>query len=249
MIIEDYKEFQARLTKVVQPFILSSIETDRQAFREVIRSTLENLEENRDLPAFTRRDEVFARRLFLEFDEFVTSLLCMKDIEVYIKRFPYRDTGVSSLRYLKYHIESHLNEIYLFQERVEAFLDFTQKRYRKSPIAAEMNSTAQTILATIKISLQNVVLVRGTHVHSRRFTDDDFDRLKFLENMKASEAETFASLYEFEYKKARKKWAKIIQANNLAMEQLLNAICKELYAVLFDEKDQIIFPDTRQGNF
>ena len=38
---------------------------------------------------------------------------------------------------------------------------------------------------------------------------------------------------------------KIIQENNLAVEQLLDAICKELYAVLFDEKDQIIFPDTR----
>jgi hypothetical protein len=67
MTIEDYKEFQAKLTNVVQPFILFSIETDRQAFRKVIRSTLENLEENRYLPEFTRRDEVFASRLFLEF--------------------------------------------------------------------------------------------------------------------------------------------------------------------------------------
>ena len=63
--------------------------------------------------------------------------------------------------------------------------------------------------------------------------------------MKASEAEIFASLYEFEYKRFRKKWTKIIQANNLAVEQLLNEICKELYAVLFNKKDQIIFPDTR----
>ena len=83
MTIESYKEFQAKLTKIVQPFIVSSIETDRQAFREVIRSTLESLEENRHFPAFARRDQVFASRLFLEFDEIVTSLLCMKDIEVY----------------------------------------------------------------------------------------------------------------------------------------------------------------------
>lgn len=245
MTVENYKEFQAKLTKVVQPFILSSIENDRRAFREVIKSTLENSKENRYLPEFTHRDEVFASRLFLEFDEFVTSLLCMKDIEIYIKRFPYRDTGVSSLRYLKYHIESHLNEIYLFQERVEAFLDFIQKRYRKSPIAAEINLMVQKIRAIIRASLQNIILVRGTHVHSRRFTNDDFDRLTFLENMKKSEAETFASLYEFEYKQTRKKWAKTIQTNNLAMEQLLNTICKELNAVLFDENDQIIFPDTR----
>ena len=245
MTVENYKEFQAKLTKVVQPFILSSIENDRQAFRELIKSTLENSKENRYLPEFTRRDEVFASRLFLGFDEFVTSLLCMKDVEIYIKRFPYRDTGVSNLRYLKYHIESHLNEIYLFQERVKAFLNFIQKRYQKSPIAAEIKLMVQKILALIKASLQNIILVRGTHVHSRRFTNDDFDRLTFLENMKKAEAETFGSLYEFEYKQARKKWAKTIQTNNLAMEQLLNTICKELCAVLFDENDQIIFPDIR----
>jgi hypothetical protein len=243
MTIENYKEFQAKLTKVVQPFILSSMETDRQAFREIIRSTLENTQEKQHLSPFTRRDEVFASRLFMDFDELVTSLLCMKDIEVYIKRFPYRDSGVSNLRYLKYHIESHLNEIYLFQERIEAFMDFMQKRYRKSLINAQMNSMAEKVLAMTKDSLHDVVSIRGTHVHSRRFTNNDFDRLIFLENMKA--LETFASLYEFEYKQVRKKWTKIIQANNLAIEQLLNAFCKELYIVLFDEKDQIVFPDTR----
>lgn len=245
MNVENYKDFQAKLTKLVQPFILSSIEKDHQAFREVIKSTLENLKTNSSFPQFTRRDEVFASRFFLEFDELVTSLLCMKDIEIYVKRFPYRDAGISSLRYLKYHIESHLNEIYLFQERVEAFLDFIQKRYRKSPIAPKVNVVAQNILALIQTFLQNVIYVRGAHVHSRRFTNDDFDRLTFLEEMKKLEAETFASLYEFEYKQARKKLIKVIQAINLVMEQLLNTICKELYSVLFDEDGHIIYPDTR----
>lgn len=245
MNIENYKDFQTELTTVVQPFILSSIEKDRQAFREVITSRLENSKASRSFPQFTRRDEVFASRFFLEFDELVTSLLCIKDIEIYVKRFPYRDAGISSLRYLKYHIESHLNEIYLFQERVEAFLDFIQKRYRKNPIAPKVNVTAQNILALIKPFLQYVIHVRGVHVHSRRFTNDDFDRLTFLEEMKKSEAETFADLYESEYKQARKKWAKTIQTINLAMEQLLNTICIELYSVLFDENGQIIYPDTR----
>lgn len=245
MNIENYKDFQTKLTKIVQPIILSSIDKDRQAFREVIKSTLENSKASKSFPQFTRRDEIFASRFFLEFDELVTSLLCMKDIEIYVKRFPYRDAGISSLRYLKYHIESHLNEIYLFQERVEAFFDFIQKRYRKSPIVSKVNMLAQNILALIKTFLQSVIHVHGIHVHSRRFTNDDFDRLTFLENMKRSEPETFASLYEAEYKQARKKWVKTIQTINLAMEQLLNTICKELYSVLFDENGQIIYPDTR----
>ena len=245
MTVENYKDFQNKLTKVVQPFILSSIEKDRQAFREVIKSTLENSKRNRFFPQFTRRDEVFASRLFLEFDEIVTSFLCMKDIEIYVRRFPYRDAGISRLRYLKYHIESHLNEVYLFQERVEAFLNFIQKRYRKSPISAKINVMAQKNLTLIKTFLQTLILVRGSHVHSRRFTNGDLDSLTFLEEMKKSEAESFTDLYEFEYKQARKKWKKNIQTINLAIEQLLNTICEELYSVLFDENGQIIYPDTR----
>lgn len=248
MSVENYKDFQAELIKVVQPFILSSIERDRDAYREVIKGTLQNSKENRSFAAFTRRDEVFASRLFLEFDELVTSLLSMKDIEIYIKRFPYSDTGVSDLRYLKYHIESHLNEIYLFQERAEAFLDFIQKRYRKSPIGAKINATAQKILVLIKLSLQNAIFVRGNHVHSRRFTNDDFDRLTFLENMKNSEPETFASYYNDKYKQARKTWVKNIQAINLVMEQMLNMISEELFLVLFNENCQIIYPDAKQSD-
>lgn len=245
MTVENYKDFQAKLTKVVQPFILSSIEKDRQAFREEIKSVLENSKANRSFPQFTRRDEVFASRLFLEFDELVTSLLCMKDIEVYVKRFPYRDAGISSLRYLKYHVESHLNEIYIFQERVEAFFDFIQKRYRKSPNAANINLMSQRILAFIKSSLQSIILARGAHVHSRRFTSSDLDRLTFLENMKNSEAETFSDLYELEYKQARKEWARSIQTFNSTFEQMFNTICKELDAVLFDKNDQIIYPEAK----
>lgn len=243
MTIENYKDFQTKLITVVQPFILSSIEKDRQAFREVIKSSLFNSIRNRSFTQFTRRDEVFASRLFLEFDELITSLLCMKDIEIYISRFPYRNAGISSLRYLKYHIESHLNEIYLFQERVEAFLDFLRKRYQKSSIAAKIKAMVQKILALTKTFLQDAISVRGTHVHSRRFTNDDFDRLTFIENMKKSEAETFTSLYEFEYKQARKKWKITIQSINLGIEQLLNTICKELYSVLFDENGQLIYPE------
>ena len=247
MTVENYKDFHANVIKVVQPFILSSIEKDREGFREVIISTIENSKASRSFPQFTRRDEVFARRFFLEFDEIVTSLLCMKDIEIYVKRFPYRDAGISGLRYLKYHIESYLNEIYLFQERVEAFLDFIQKRYRKSLIASRVNITAKNIRVLVKSSLQNVILIRGDHVHSRRYTDDDLDRLIFLEEMKKSEPESFASLYEFEYKQVRKKWVKTIQTNNLAIEQLLNTICKELNSVLFDDDGQIIYAETREG--
>ena len=115
MPISRHKQFQTKLTKVVKPFILSGFETDREDVREVIRDTLYGSNETqRFLSPFTRRDEVFARRLFLEFDEIVSSYQCLRDIEIYIRRFPYRDTGLSDLRYLKYHIENHLNEVYIF---------------------------------------------------------------------------------------------------------------------------------------
>lgn len=182
MVIDNYEQFQKKLIEVVQPSILSGLKSEREEFREIIKNTLFDLYGPRYFASsLTRRDEVFASQLFLDFNEIVASYLSLKDIEIYINRFPYRDTGVSALRYLKYHIESHLNEIYIFKERFEAYLTFVERRYRKSPISENVSSTAQGLKKIILSSLDGIITIRGAHVHSKRFSDQDLDRLTFLE--------------------------------------------------------------------
>ena len=118
MIIENHEQFQKKLIELVMPLILFSLESERKELREIIKNTLFDLEGPRHFASFsTRRDDIFASRLVLSFDEIVTSYLRLKDIEIYTKRFPYRNTGISALRYLKYHIESYFNEIYIFKTR------------------------------------------------------------------------------------------------------------------------------------
>jgi hypothetical protein len=245
--IDNYEQFQKKLIEVVQPSILSGLESEREEFREIIKNTLFDLDGPRHFASsLTRRDEVFASQLFLDFNEIVASYLSLKDIEIYINRFPYRDTGVSALRYLKYHIESHLNEIYIFKERFEAYLTFVERRYRKSPISENVSSTAQGLKKIILSSLDGIITIRGAHVHSKRFSDQDLDRLTFLEMLKDSEGakDPFVMAYELEYKDLQKKWAKRIRENNDAVKKLLDICCKGLYSVLFDKQGKLVFPDT-----
>jgi len=245
MTINEYRQFQNKLIEVVQPFILSFMESEREEFIEIIRSTLFDLDIPRHFESPpTQRDEVFASRLFLDFNEIISSYLSLKDIEVYIKRFPYRDTGIPALRYLKYHIESHLNEIYILKKRLEAYLTFVERRYRKSSISQKVSVTTQKLKKVIQILLAEIINIRGAHVHSKRFSDADLDRLTFLELLMDSNEDIFAS-YKHGYNQARKKWAKQIQGSNSAVEKLLDIYCKELSSTLFDEQGQLIFPDTR----
>ncbi len=247
MIIENHEQFQKKLIELVMPLILFSLESERKELREIIKNTLFDLEGPRHFASFsTRRDDIFASRLVLSFDEIVTSYLRLKDIEIYTKRFPYRNTGISALRYLKYHIESYFNEIYIFKLRLEAFLGFLEKRYRKSPITHDINFTTQKLKKIVLSALGSVITTRGAHVHEGRFSDRDLDRLSLLERLRASEGGTdiLMILYESEYKKVRKKWAAQIQNYNNAIKKLFDTCCKGLYSVLFDEQGKLIFPDT-----
>ena len=247
MTIEKFTEYQAKLLEVVHPFILSSIEANRSEFREIVGNTLFDEDGPRNSTSFTRRDEVVSRKLFLDFEEIVGSYLSLRDIEIYIRRFPYRDTGISSLRYLRYHIESYLNEVYIFKERFETHLAFLERRYQKSPLNSDISKAVKSLKTLIADSLDNIIMTRGEHVHSCRYSDQDLERLSFLYMLSTDndKGTIFLESYQLSYKEVRKKWGARIVSNNDAVERLFDVCCQKLYSVLFTKEGQFVFPDDR----
>ncbi len=245
-MIKGYEEYQSKLVEVIQPFIQFHSDEEKEEFRKIINNTLHDLDGPRSFSSPpTRRDHVFIGRLFLEFNEIVSSYLSLKDIEIYIRRFPYRDTGVSPLRYMKYHIESHLNEIYIFKERFERHLTFIQRRYRKSTISEDVSEATENIRTIMSASLKDIISIRGEHVHERRFSDKDLERLEFLEMLTKNETEHDFLLmsYDLAYKEIRKKWVRRITQYNDAIKLIFDRNCQKLHAVLFDDNGDFIFPD------
>lgn len=183
--------------------------------------------------------------VFRGFIEIHESYKTLRDIEVYIRRFPYSDTKIQKTRHLRYHIESYLNEMYILKERLEAFAKRMARRHRKSPWVSQEGFKK---LIELVITWPNeIVKTRGSHVHSRRFSADDLQRLEgweiFLQE-EGIDANFIANLEMFEegYRTTRKKWQTRITENNDSVKVLLDAYFGALYAVLFDEKGQLKLP-------
>ena len=245
-----YKRLQAALMAAAMPYILSSLESSRAEIREVIKNTLWDLDGSRQLEPFTRRDEVLISAMALELFEINESYLSMLDIGVYIRRFPYRDLGISPVRYLKYHIESYLNEVYIFSERVKAYLYAIRRRFGKTTFSQQVDESAKRIEQSLESSLLTIIKVRGSHVHQNRFADRGLDRLAFLENLQKQtdkildddRTKAFSCLFDSSYKENRAKWVKQISENNVAVAHLLDFISDLLYAGLFDSSGNLKLP-------
>lgn len=83
-----------------------------------------------------------------------------------------------------YWSEAYLNEIYIFQLRMFDFLTATERKYKKDPdFSAPLQQICAGIREQVQKSLDPLITIRGTHVHSgrsRRF-DPQLVRLSLLE--------------------------------------------------------------------
>jgi predicted ATP-binding protein involved in virulence len=104
----------------------------------------------------------------------------------------------------------------------------------------------ENLAELISDSLSNVIDIRGSHVHSHRYTDEDLRRLSLLQNLSDDEeGEAFLEAYRLIYRETRDTWSKRITSNNDATEQLLDICSQRLYSTLFAEDGQFVFPDDR----
>ena len=91
-----------------------------------------------------------------------------------------------------------------------------------------------------------IVTTRGRHVHEKRYSDEDFERLGFFEIMGNKDDPLLSLLemfYPFALRDYRKKWLKTISENNNNIAKLLDTYFDILYDVVFDKKGKFIEPN------
>lgn len=190
-----------------------------------------------------------ANILFRGFSEIFNAVECLKKIEIYTRRFPFSNTSVSKLDYLKYNVENYLNEIYVLKERMISYSKTITRAYRKSNNSHNVEVILKEASITVSGALKNIVETRGAHVHSIRFTDSDIDRLSSIELMCKSEnkdfREVFEDLYKEAYVKTRKKWVIMIKQNNTNIEKLLDDYCLKLTKAI-SNGENIVYPSNVQ---
>ena len=124
-----FNMLMAEMTAVIRPDEMVKNEELKQA----VMNTLLDKDGPRTVSTPPQPKDLFVGyKLFKGFSEIHTAVECLKNIEIYIRRFPFKNTRVSKLDYLKYNIENYLNEIYVLKERMISYSKTVARAYKNS---------------------------------------------------------------------------------------------------------------------
>ena len=195
--------------------------------------------------------EIYLKRIFDGFLEIHSSYQALTDIEIYINRFPFSATSVTKPRYLRYHVENYFNEMYLLKKRLLAFLTIIGRNFRKDSRHSDVLAATRPLFRIVDDSLEDIVDIRGRHVHQKRYSDTQIDRLELMELFSRTVKEddelsmALKTFYQFEYKRIRSEWKSQIKQNNETVNKLLMIYSDNLHPILFSpENNELIYPST-----
>ncbi|MBN2018790.1 MAG: hypothetical protein JW749_01035 [Sedimentisphaerales bacterium] len=192
--------------------------------------------------------DLFCKKVFFAYNEISIAYEGLKDIEIYIGRFPYADTNINRISHLKYHVANYMNSVYIFKERLCAYLNKARKWYKADPRYSVLLRLVKPLFKDIENCLQPILRIRGMHVHEKEYEDPDIDRLIIIEALirAASVDEKFpkdlGKVKDAEYKEIRRKYRKEIKETNKSISELLDNYFKVFLEIFFDEYENFIYP-------
>ena len=173
--ITNSKTFEAALVGALDPLLTQWLEQYRAERRSGAEHSLFR-------PTVARGQDLVLHRIFLSQFELTNSFATLNNIPTYLRHFPTSlPRRISRLAWVRYHVESYLHELYIFQNRAESLLKQLPRAYRRQPCVAALEERCKRLETALKTSLAGVVSARGAHVHQRRFDDTSLRILEMVE--------------------------------------------------------------------
>jgi hypothetical protein len=187
--------------------------------------------------------------LFDGYTEIVGSFYTLRDIETIIVGLTARQSKVGKVRLLSYHIHNYLNENYILECRL---VQYPVKILRKSKRwSSDSDRIIKPINQAVFGTFANIVAARGRHVHDRRYTATNLDRLSMMERAIAYAdpvlEKPWRDLFRIEYAILRGEWLNRIRKNNDGVEKLLDAYFAILQPLILDQSGKILIPSEIKG--
>lgn len=127
-------------------------------------------------------------------------------------------------KYIIYHIENYLQEIYILQERMKRFLKFLSKKFRKKG-QIQISSTLDRCLELFKEAVNNIVKIRGGHVHDRRYNDENLSALWLFDYVKENHPD-LERAYCLSLFITTNEWLQRIERDNESLISIIDEIFK-----------------------
>lgn len=193
----------------------------------------------------SEKSQFIYKKIFTPLSEIVSSLQAIENISIYANSFPYTTQGVSRVDYLAYHIENYLNEIYLLKNRLLKYATELERAYRKNENGEQIKDVLKLLRDYVESAFDSYSIVRGKHVHQKRFTDDNIDRLRSFELLTLKQdderSKLLQNLYLHKYREVRKEWVKKMKADLDSIHTVLEEYFKTLNDIFTDDGD-FLFP-------
>ena len=194
--------------------------------------------------------DIFFSVLFYGFNEIYISFERLKDLEVYISRFPNIKTPIAKINYLRFLIENYLSEVYILRERLNKYLKKIRESYIEDRRYVSIRITCDQLINTVEGSLKNIITTRGSHTHLVRYSGRDIKRLEsiflykeYLDKLQKYLPDDYIiPNFKNEYRKLRRKQKKILKDNNEQIKILLDYYFKEMLKIVFTDDDEISCP-------
>ncbi len=176
----------------------------------------------------------------------------LSDTKIYLRRFPFSGTQITKTNHLRRSIEMYLEEIYLLKERLIGYIgEIKENQDIISALQKEdifLLDRAKTLSIESLKPITGYGMIRGKHVHERRYTDTDIDRLIRLERLisysdiEKQFRELFEASRDLEYVKARQKWHKRVEQEITVIEEVVDVYFECLLTALFNKECAPKFP-------
>jgi hypothetical protein len=128
---------------------------------------------------------IFLQELLGYLTEIEESFATLADCARLFRASPKLPKGVSVHRFRKLLLESHLEELYVFINRIDRCITFFQRAYARDVELERVGVLGSKLKTIIKKKFANIISIRGIHTHRVRLSHilEDHRRILFLETL------------------------------------------------------------------
>lgn len=231
------RPFERALMKALSIHLLPKVHEDKAALNEVLANELFGLEGPRNVSSEYSQLELDLWRVFRLSQEINKSVATLQDIAFYIRSCPYTEEQVPPRRYLQFHAEAYLSEVYILRERMTTLVKIVQRQIKRlrSPIGS--SEALDRILVTVEATLGPVVRTRSRHTHEQRLADPLIERLDTIDLFIRFPEGRLQRIARAQAKQAERaafqKWRRVAAGNNRAIASLRTSYERELRSAIF----------------
>lgn len=176
--------------------------------------------------------------IFKGFTEIVDAMERLALIETMVRLSPPRSKRVDKGTYIKFLISAYLQEMYIFEERLNAYATKLSRLYKSPELIEQVKNTFSE-------SLKGVRLTRGAHVHEQSYSDDALNDVSMYALFRRVNNEMGHHL-ETKYQLAQSEWVRRIHENNVATKQIMDHFCALIKPIIC-KNDKIHPPEVLSG--